>query len=290
MKGKGQLRHRHILVSLTFILSLLFAVPGAAPATTAGEVLAVPEVTRDDHSGAERTTPVGLTDGEWATMRDLIRQAEYQFVWQVGDDGLGAYRAPNRAYGLSLSLAADGFHAARYREGDLSWDFGLSLAAYGEQTFPTAIAESNLIGSQERVEYHWSRDVVEWYTNSADGIEHGLTLAAPPAGADGSTVELAFALRGSLTPELDADGQALRLKDASGETVLRYDQLTVYDATGRSLSADMRLSEEPKSFQLQLVVDAAGAVYPLTQQFSIYRFLVLTNFIHILQSNSNYLS
>ena len=77
--------------------------------------------------------------------------------------------------------------------------------------------------------------------NSAEGVEHGLTLAAPPAGTDGSTVELTFALRGSLTPELDAGGRALRLKDASGETVLLYDQLAVYDAAGRSLPAHMRL-------------------------------------------------
>ena len=49
--------------------------------------------------------------------------------------------------------------------------------------------------------------MVEWYVNSADGVEHGLTLAAPPAGTDGSTVELTFALRGSLTPELDASGR-----------------------------------------------------------------------------------
>jgi hypothetical protein len=134
-------------------------------------------------------------------------------------DGVWAYRTPNRAHGLSLSLAADGFHAARYSAGgEPLWNFGLSLKAFGEQAFPAAIAEGGLVGSRERVEYRWSRDVVEWYTDSVAGVEHGLTLAAPPAGADGFTVELTFALRGSLTPELGSSGGALRLRDGSGET------------------------------------------------------------------------
>ena len=176
--------------------------------------------------------PEGLTADDWAAMRDLMREAQYQFTWQVSD-GAWAYHAPNRAHDLSLSLSADGFHAARYSpEGESLWDLRLSLAAYGGQTLPAAIAGAGLSGSRERVEYHWSRDVVEWYANSAEGVEHGLTLAAPPAGADGSTVELTFALRGSLTPEMDGSGRALRLKDASGETALLYDQLAVYDASG----------------------------------------------------------
>ena len=217
----------------------------------------------------EDDVPQGLTAGDWAAMRDLIREAQYQFTWQVSD-GTWAYHAPNRAHDLSLSLAADGFHAARYGPGgEPLWDLYLSLAAYGGQTFPAAVAEGGLSGSRERVEYHWSRDVVEWYVNSAEGVEHGLTLAAPPAGTDGSTVELTFALRGSLTPELDTSGRALRLKDAGGSTVLLYDQLAVYDTAGKTLPAHMRLAgcapdRQPANGTLQLVIDAAGAAYPLT--------------------------
>jgi hypothetical protein len=271
MNSKRQSLHRRFFAPLTLILALLLVAPGVAPAVTATEVLPVRETARVDQPDAGTTAVAGLTAGERATILDLIRQAEYQFAWQVSD-GEWAYRAPNRANGLSLALAADGFHAARYREGEPLWEFGLSLAAYGTpfdsaqgaQIFPTAIAEGDLVGDRERVEYHWSRDVVEWYTNSADGVEHGLTLAAPPAGADGSTVELAFALRGSLAPELDGDGRMLRLKDAGGRTVLHYDQLAVYDATGRSLPAYFSLSSGGEAKSLHITIDATGAAYPLT--------------------------
>ena len=82
--------------------------------------------------------PEGLTAGDWATMQDLMREAQYQFTWQVSD-GAWAYHAPNRAHDLSLSLASDGLHAAHYSaDGEVLWDLRLSLAAYGEQTFPAA--------------------------------------------------------------------------------------------------------------------------------------------------------
>jgi len=212
--------------------------------------------------------PTGLSAGDWASMQEQMQAAQYQVTWQV-QSGEWAYRAPNRAHDLSLAFAADGFTATRYGdEGEPLWNFGLSLTAYGEQTCPAAIARTGLRASRERVEYHWSRDVVEWYANSAEGVKHGLALAAPPAGADGSTVELTFALRGSLTPELDGNGQALRLKDG-GSTVLLYDQLAVYDATGKTLPAHMRLAgctpdRQPADCILQLVIDAADAAYPLT--------------------------
>jgi hypothetical protein len=258
MSSKRRSLHRRIFTPLTLTLAMLLVAPGVASAVTATEVLPVREAARVDQPDAETTALAGLTAGEQATILDLIRQADYQFAWQV-IDGKWAYRAPNRAHGLSLSLAADGFHAARYREGEMLWDFGLSLATYGEQTFPEILAERDLVGSRERVEYHWSPDVVEWYTNSPDGVEHGLTLAEPPVGTDGSTVELTFALSGALTPELDGEGGTLRLRDACGQIALLYDQLAVYDATGRTLPADFSLL----SGRLRLTVDTAGAVYPL---------------------------
>ena len=86
-----------------------------------------PEAQAGDAPGGD--VPEGLTAGDWAAMQDLMREAQYQFTWQVSD-GAWAYRAPNRAHDLSLSLSADGLHAARYSpEGEPLWDLRLSLAA-----------------------------------------------------------------------------------------------------------------------------------------------------------------
>jgi hypothetical protein len=93
MKNKRQLVHRHLFTSLTLILTLLLVAPGVAPAAAAGVVSAGREVTGGDRPDVEASAPTGIAADEWATMQDLIRQADYQFAWQVSD-GEGAYRAP----------------------------------------------------------------------------------------------------------------------------------------------------------------------------------------------------
>ena len=102
MKDRRQPAHRYVFTSLTLILTLLLVAPGLTPAATARVAPPVQEVARVDQPDAGITAPAGLTDGEWTTMQDLIRQAQYQFAWQVSDDGVGACRAPNRVHGLSL--------------------------------------------------------------------------------------------------------------------------------------------------------------------------------------------
>ena len=124
-------------------------------------------------------SPAGLSANDWANMEELMRAAQYQTTWQV-EGGEWAYRAPNPAHGLSLAFAGDGFTATRHGdEGEPLGAFGLRFAAYGDHTFTSPISRDGLTARRERVEYHWSRDVIEWYINSADGVEHGLTLAAP---------------------------------------------------------------------------------------------------------------
>ena len=193
MSGFGKALRVGFLFIPAVLLILLSIVPEAILAADTRAPAAMAEDTESP------TLPDGLSAGEWGSMQEMMAEAEYQFTWQMSDGG-PAYRAPNRAHDLSLALTAEGLYASRYGvDGERLWDWGLSLVAYGEQTVAT-IDKTNLRGLRERVELHWSQDVVEWYVNGTEGIEHGLTLAAPPAGMDGATVELTFALRGSLTP------------------------------------------------------------------------------------------
>jgi hypothetical protein len=114
----------------------------------------------------------------------------------------------------------------------------------------------------ERVEYRWSPVVTEWYVNRPDGVEHGLTLTAPPA--SGAAV-LTFALQTDLLPTLDAGHGGLTFWDAGGARILHYAGLAVYDATGRALPASLSLAAvKPGAWQMELRLETAGAVYPLT--------------------------
>lgn len=142
--------------------------------------------------------PAGLSDAEWTRIQEQMRLAQYQVTWQVRD-GAWAFRAPNPAQGFDTAFAPDGFTASAYVDGQPTWRFGLRLTAYGDQAMPGQIAPGGLIAHWARVEYCWTEGVTERYENTPDG------------------------------------SGGLRLRDASGTTLLRYDGLAVTDATGRLL-------------------------------------------------------
>jgi len=209
---------------------------------------------------AQADVPDGLSATEWTSIRQQIRQAQYQVTWQ-NRDGQWAYRAPNRAQGFSVAFGPQGSQATGYEvDGSLAWKFGLALSGYG--TGPGMSAK------RARVDYQWNDSLTEWYENRPEGVKHGLTLAEPPPGTDGSQVELTFAVHGSLTPDLDDAGKVLRLRNAHGSTVLLYDQLAVHDANGRRLPAHFELTVPSSTLDprpsLAILIDATGACYPLT--------------------------
>jgi uncharacterized repeat protein (TIGR01451 family) len=194
-----------------------------------------------------------LSAAAWNSIQVQMRQASYHFTRQTVDSH-AVYRAPNLAHDLELSLGANGLRATqRAVDGQVGWEFGLRLAAYGTQRLPGGAEVS---GRRERAEARYDQGVTEWVVNGEAGVEHGLTLSAPPPGGQGT---LAFDLRGSLVPSLDAAGQSLHLRDAAGQTVLVYDRLAVYDAAQRRLAADFGL----RGGQLLIHFDAAAAVYPV---------------------------
>ena len=103
--------------------------------------------------------------------------------------------------------------------------------------------------------------VVEWFENRPEGLEQGFTLSAKPAqGAAGDLLRLTLSLDGSLTPQLHAGAQGIALVDAQGATVLRYDHLSVADATGRVMPSHFEVADR----MVAIRVADQGAQYPLT--------------------------
>lgn len=210
-------------------------------------------------SAPETAVPAGLSGGEWASIQDQIRLAEYHLTWQTVAGQDPAYRAPNRGQGFAVALRADGAAVTGRGRDGAAWRFGLALRGYGETPLPAALGREDLRAEEARVTYRWSESVEEWYVNGPRGLEHGLTLHAPPED-DRGEVRLAFALDTDLAPELSGDGQALLLRDAAGRVVLRYDGLRVGDASGRRLDARLGLG----AGELVIAIAAAGATYPVT--------------------------
>ena len=200
-----------------------------------------------------------------ASLQESIRRREYHVTWQERTclPGLpAAYQAPNRAHDLRSYFTPDGVRMTRRTGAGPSWEWGLSLAAYGAGGGLAAPAPAQLETAQNRIEYRRG-DLVEWYVNDERGLEQGFTLAAPPVGAArGGPLVLELALAGTLRGALAGGGGAVELTDAHGAPVLRYGQLAAFDARGRTLPARMELADA--GARIRLLVDARGATYPVT--------------------------
>jgi MYXO-CTERM domain-containing protein len=106
-------------------------------------------------------------------------------------------------------------------------------------------------------EVHTTRapGVVEWWRPLAAGLEHGVTLAARPAGQGELTLELEV---GGLRPETRAD-DAVALLDAGGVARATYAGLFVLDANARALPAHL----EARGDRIVITFDDSGARYPV---------------------------
>lgn len=177
--------------------------------------------------------------------------AEHPF--RAAADG---YRVDNPVQRLHAELTRDGvrFH----RPGaEPAWTWRLSHVGRAGRMVPLAPVEpwaEHDNGQITRVAYpHHS--VVEWYVNGIQGLEQGFDVLAPPSG-DGELV-LRGAVSGAAVRVVTDTAAELR---AGGLPFMAYAGLAVWDARGGRLPAHLRWHTSG----VELVVDDAGATYPLT--------------------------
>jgi len=120
------------------------------------------------------------------------------------------------------------------------------------------IASGNRVDAVHRVA---GVTISEWFVNDPEGLEQGFVLDSRPAGIDGP-VTLALRVAGDLTPEVAADGSHATLRDATGQVILDYRGLKVWDAAGTVLPS--RLEPGLDSSEMVIAVSDTNAVYPVT--------------------------
>ncbi|QJD29875.1 FG-GAP repeat protein [Methylococcus geothermalis] len=194
-------------------------------------------------AGAETALPPELAAAVSADLRK-IEAAE------------GGHVSLHPEQGLALRFDGEGVAVGPARPAP-GWRWGLRLTGYGTPDALRPVAPAEVSARASRIEYR--RGVVtEWYENRAEGLEQGFTLAAPPV-AGAQTLVLGLALEGGLTPSLDPEGRAVAFRDGAGAPVLRYQDLHVVDAAGKTLPAHLALA----GGGLRIEVDARGAAWPV---------------------------
>ncbi|HTH49187.1 MAG TPA: FG-GAP repeat protein, partial [Candidatus Limnocylindria bacterium] len=206
--------------------------------------------------------PEGLDKSGWQSIRAAYEAGRHSF--QPTTNG---WQARNPGQQWLTTFDPRGF-VAQPRDG--GWQWGLEFRSYG-----FAGAERPISGvpstqaEGQRLTYGWDTTIREWFVNSPAGLEHGFTLTERPAtspagGEPGTSLQFALAVRGTLVAQVTADGLGVEFRDAAGATVLNYAGLKVWDADGKILSSHFAPSDLRHPSLVVLLVDEAGARYPLT--------------------------
>ena len=198
--------------------------------------------------------PDGLSSSDWSSIRAAYEAGRHQ-VFAVED----GHQARNPGQKWTTVFDGRGFCTKPDAGG---WSFGLDLMNYGwgDASFSfTGDQPQTVTATGDRLEYAWDDRLTEWYVNDGRGLEHGYTVRERPAGASGP-LSLELAVRGDLTPRVEAEGRDVRFVDETGAVVIRYAGLKVFDADGRALEAGF----EGSAGWLHLSVEDQGARYPLT--------------------------
>ena len=194
----------------------------------------------------QRRSPVELPAGAsitwWSDVRRSMRTSQYEPRLQ--DDVISAN---NPAHGFRSSFETHGaVVVSSLRSDPWRWEIGLA----GVRPVRPRVNGS-------RVEYHRG-EVMEWYVNSDQGLEHGFIVAKPVADfVRGNSMRLPLRIGGTL--QARNEGKRIDFRTADGVVVLRYEKLFVVDARGKALAARMEL----RGHRLDLVVDVGGAAWPI---------------------------
>lgn len=116
-------------------------------------------------------------------------------------------------------------------------------------------------GDSARVQLE-HENLSEWYVNKAEGIEHGFTLnKRDPSVSEGEPRVIDITL-GELRAKQDParDGDLVFSDPMTGEHLLGYRHLKVWDDEGTPLAATMR----PRGDGIQILIDDRIAKYPVT--------------------------
>jgi hypothetical protein len=184
------------------------------------------------------------------------RQIEAREYWASRTaEGL---QAPNRRHDLRAWFDSSGIRvqdrSARGSQPLLS----LQLTRVGRGDALASVGTGEVSSRRERVEIRHAR-VVEWYVNSAAGLEQGFTFPADPApAARDSSQPLVLELEvGGASVARGADGLAFATD--SGR-VLHYGGLVARDAGSREVAAAFEIASESR---VRISVDDRDALYPI---------------------------
>ena len=183
-----------------------------------------------------------------------LQKREYGFVPITK----GAFMSDNFSNNMHIVLSPNGYLLNHFqnKENATDWKVDFSIVAIGANKIKKNETFSIEHLSSNNLFYHYSDFSIE-YKNSSEGLRQNFIIKKDN---HKDFQKVAINIKTTLQALVSVE-QKLLLRDASGKLKLAYDGLKVWDATGKALPANMKMSSEN---ELEIIVDTRNAVYPVT--------------------------
>jgi hypothetical protein len=199
--------------------------------------------------------PNGLSSSDWGDIQAQVSAGMYKAYPDVN----GGYISSNPAHGWQIRYSEDGTTTLLSRDHATdAYRLGFKLSAIGYSQLNPLHRPQQITAQSSTVTYQWSDTLRERWVNSKENLEQWFILDKRPTGA---TKEQLLTVQMTLDSDLKAalTGNAISFTTPSG-SIISYNKLKVWDATGRELPANMQLAGQT----LSLIVEEEHARYPLT--------------------------
>ncbi|MEO7305810.1 MAG: Ig-like domain-containing protein [Ferruginibacter sp.] len=201
---------------------------------------------------------IPVTHGWQAKAQQYIAESEYFF--RTFDD---QYAAANRKQKIAFTAVGTVFtiYPMQYEAVAKSkqWNSSIELLNIKKQSAAGVISQTPVITSKnDHLLFKYEGFKIE-YLNTENGLRQNFLIDSKPDGNE--KLQVSLKIKGDLIPSISAGGMLVLTDKQTGKSILKYDDLKVWDADKKLLPASMELHGEN---ELVLVVDDANAVYPVT--------------------------
>jgi len=198
---------------------------------------------------------------EWlGAVLEQIQLDEYAIQWHMNKH---AYTSPNRNQGFRAYYYTDGFELMPRTLEEEAWSIRMGLHSI-EQNAQCIVAsqEAKSYVDGGKLTFDFGTYEIE-YENDVRGMRQNFIIHENLLANNEQEIRVNLTIGGNLkVAEQGNTGIAfVQNMDNCEETIMTYEDLKVWDATGRLLQSRMNLAGETL---LQLIVDATDAVYPIT--------------------------
>lgn len=207
-----------------------------------------PENSDQNTSKIKTSIAKGFGDDWWKKVQHNLAIAEYH----PGNNEQGL-QAPNRAHNLRTYFESTGIRLHDRTTSGSPALATLSLSKIGRGEKLESVPAGSVTQAGARIEIRRA-SVIEWYVNSAQGLEQGFTVPEKTTGQGALVLELTVK-----QAKATLRGQSIELLTDTGRK-LNYGKLFVEDTKGKRLPSHL---EVPTPHLIRLVMNDTQATYPL---------------------------